>query len=381
MNKLNGTQIFVGEPVPYDCYDGHGNLLLKKGLIVDTQRQVDFLLERGLFGQPGAASAVAEAIKPDDRPPTPFELLSHYNNRLKQLFSVLSPEPGADKEPDVSGFQERLLHLAEDLQKLCHLDADAVLGSIHLDSSGRYSVMHPIYRAALCELLAARKAVPEADRLWIIAAALTCDLSMLKLQEDLFRQAEPLQPDQQQAIKAHPMATAKILVSFGVNNGVWMNAVIQHHELLNGKGYPRGLALTDISGAARILKLADMYTAMITPRSYRKAMLSKTAMRDIFLKRGSEIDEELAVYIVKELGVYPPGSFVKLQSGELAIVTHRGANPKAPAVKAVVGPRGAPFDKPVLRKTDIREYEILDVVERDMIVKIDLHKLWGYDTK
>ena len=147
---------------------------------------------------------------------------------------------------------------------------------------------------------------------------------------------------------------------------------------MNGKGYPRGLALGDISGAARILKLADMYTAMITPRSYRKAMLSKTAMRDIFLKRGSEIDEELAVYIVKELGVYPPGAFVKLQSGELAIVTHRGGNPKAPTVKAVVGPRGAPFDKPVLRKTDIREYEILDVVERDMIVKIDLHKLWGY---
>jgi HD-GYP domain-containing protein (c-di-GMP phosphodiesterase class II) len=379
MNKLNGTQILVGQPVPYDCYDGHGNLLLKKGLVVDTQKQVDFLLERGLFGQPGTASAAAEVIKPDDRPPTPFELLSHYSNRLKQLFSVLNPDPSAEKEPDVSNFPERLLQLAGDLQKLCLLDTDAILGAIHLDDSGRYSVMHPLYRAALCELLAARKTVPESDRLWIIAAALTCDLSMLKLQDDLSRQDQPLQPEQQQAIKAHPMASAKILASFGVNNSIWMNAVIQHHELLNGKGYPRGLALGDISGAARILKLADMYTAMITPRAYRKAMLSKTAMRDIFLKRGSEIDEELAVYIVKELGVYPPGAFVKLQSGELAIVTHRGINPKSPAVKAVVGPRGAPFDKPVLRKTDIREYEILDVVERDMIVKIDLHKLWGYD--
>jgi hypothetical protein len=102
-------------------------------------------------------------------------------------------------------------------------------------------------------------------------------------------------------------------------------------------------------------------------------------MRDIFLRRGSELDAELAVFIVKELGVYPPGAFVKLQSGELAIVIHRGNNPKAPAVKALVGPRGAPFDKPMLRKTEIREHEILDVVERDTIVTIDLHKLWGYD--
>lgn len=379
MNKLSSGQILVGQPVPHDCYDGYGNLLLKKGLIVDTQKQVDFLLERGLFGQPGAVPAPVEKARADDRPPTPFELLGHYNNRLKQLFSLSTPEPGVEKAADGASFPERLLQLAGDIQKLCLLDPDALLGAIHLDSSARYSVMHPLYRAVLCELLATRKTIAEGDRRWIVAAALTCDWSMVKLQDELFRQDQPLQPEQHQAIRAHPMASARLLASFGVNNGVWMTAVIQHHELFNGKGYPRGLSKSEISGGARILKLADMYSAMITPRPYRKAILSKAAMRDIFLKRGSEIDEELAVYIVKELGVYPPGAFVKLQSGELAIVTHRGSNPKAPDVKAVVGPRGAPFDKPVQRKTDIREYEILDVVERDMIVKIDLHKLWGYD--
>jgi HD-GYP domain-containing protein (c-di-GMP phosphodiesterase class II) len=379
MNKLNGSQILVGQPVPCDCFDGHGNLLLKKGLVVETQKQVDFLIERGLFGQSGSVSAVAEKIKADVRPPTPFELLNHYNNRLKQLYSVLNSEPGSAKDPESANFSERLLQLAGDIQKLCQLDPDAVLGAIHLDSSGRYSVMHPLYRGILCELIAARKAIVEQDRRWLIAAALTCDLSMLKLQDDLFRQDQPLQPTQKQAITSHPIESARMLASLGVTNAVWMTAVIQHHELLNGKGYPRGLSMGEVSAGARILKLADMYTAMITPRSYRKAMLSKMAMRDIFVKRGSEIDEELAVYIVKELGVYPPGVFVKLQSGELAIVTHRGINPKAPVVKVVVGPRGAPYDKPVERKTDIREYEILDVVERDMIVKIDLHKLWGYE--
>ena len=383
MNKLTGSHILVGKPVPYDCYDGQGNLLLKKGLIVGTQKQVDFLLERGLFGLPGTvpvtAPGAADREKPIDRPLTPFELLGQYNNRLKQIFSALGADPAAARMTAGVSFSERLLQLAGDIQKLCQCEPDAILGAIHLDDSGRYSVMHPLYRAALCELIAARKAVAEQDRRWLIAAALTCDLSMLKLQDDLFRQEQPLQPTQKQAITAHPLESAKLLASLGVANAGWLTAVIQHHELLNGKGYPRGLLLGDISMAARVLKLADMYTAMITPRYYRKAILSKTAMRDIFLKRGSEIDEELAVYIVKELGVYPPGSFVKLQSGELAIVTHRGVNPKAPVVKAVVGPRGAPFDKPALRNTDVREYEILDVVERDMIVKIDLHKLWGYD--
>ena len=367
----------MGCPVPFDCYDSQGHLLLKKGLIVDSQRQVDFLLERGLYSIDNPAARATELSV--DRPPTPFQLLGDYNNRLKQLFVAVYADQTEDRGSEAGTFPERLLHLAKDLQQLCRVDADALLGAIHLDSSGRYAIVHPLYRAVICELLAARKGLPEADRQRIMAAALTCDLSMLKLQDDLSRQTGPLQPDQKQALTTHPLETAKLLSSLGVVDAEWKSAVAQHHELLNGQGYPQGLLSADVSWWARILKLADMYTAMVSPKTYRKASLSKTAMRDIFLKRGSEIDEELAVFIVKELGVYPPGAFVKLQSGELAIVINRGSNPKAPTVKVVVGPRGAPFDKPMLRKTDIREYEILDVVERDAIVVLDLHKLWGYD--
>jgi HD-GYP domain-containing protein (c-di-GMP phosphodiesterase class II) len=377
MNKLGRTQIHVGCPVPFDCYDSQGHLLLKKGLIVDSQKQVDFLTERGLYSleSPSAATADRNA----EKPPSPFQLLADYHNRLKQLFAVVYAEPQLERAPEDTGFPERLLNLARDLQELCWFDTDALLGAIHLDGSGRYSVAHPLYRAVICELLARRMGLKEEDRQRIMAAALTCDLSMLKLQDELIRQASPLQPGQQQTITAHPLETAKLLTLFGVTDAEWTTAVIQHHELLNGKGYPLGLSSQDVTSWARILKLADMYTAMVSAKAYRKAALSKTAMRDIFLKRGSEVDEDLAIFIVKELGVYPPGAFVKLQSGELAIVIHRGSNPQAPTVKVVVGPRGAPFDKPILRKTDIREYEILDVVERDRIVIVDLHKLWDYD--
>ena len=377
MNKLGGAQIQVGCPVPFDCCDSQGRLLLKKGLIVDSRKQVDFLLERGLYAVDGPEARSVDQVP--EIPPTPFQLLGDCTVSLKQIFAALSAESVQERTPGSSAFQERLLHLAKDLQALCWLDADALLGAMHLDDSGPYSVIHPLYRAVICELLAARKGLSPEDRQRIMAAALTCDLSMLKLQDELARQTGPLRPDQKLAIRLHPADTAKLLAAIGVSDADWIMAVAQHHELLNGTGYPDGLSSERVSWWARILKLADMYTAMVSAKGYRKAVLSKTAMRDIFLRRGSELDAELAVFIVKELGVYPPGAFVKLQSGELAIVIHRGNNPKAPAVKALVGPRGAPFDKPMLRKTDIREHEILDVVERDTIATIDLHKLWGYD--
>ncbi len=381
MNKLSSIQIQVGQPVPFDCYDGQGNLLLKKGLIVDTQKKVDFLLERGLFTKSGlVSSAPVDDVVHEPRPPTPFELLDGCYNRLKQLLSLLLVAPDAGVDPAKLGFPERTLALAEDIQKLCELDADAMLGAIHLQHQGRYSVQHPLYRAVVCELLAIRKDMEPAERRNVLAAALTCDVSTLKLQDELFRQKDPLLPQQQQAVASHPVDSARMLRVYGVANEDWLTSVLQHHELPNGTGYPYHLSNDDVSVGARILRLADTYTAMITPRTYRKPLLSKAAMRGILLTRGKEVDEELAISVIKELGVYPPGAFVKLLSGELAIVTRRAANPKAPAVKAVVGPRGAPYDKALVRKTDTREYEILDVVDRDIIVKIDLDSLWGYET-
>lgn len=220
--------------------------------------------------------------------------------------------------------------------------------------------------------------MPDDERLQIVAAALSADISMIKLQDELARQKEQLQPQQRLALHQHPLESLKLLTVLGVVNKTWLTAVLQHHEAWNGKGYPGGVAAGEISLGARILKLADMYTALIAPRAQRVGAISKVAMRELYLKRGEEVDEELALLLIKELGVFPPGAFVKLYSGELAIVTRRTDNPKAPAAKAVVGPRGAPYERPAPRKTEIREYEIVGVVERDKIVAIDLHNLWGY---
>jgi len=348
-------------------------------LFVDNQRQVDFLLERGLYVESSALAAEIKATS-DFIFPTPFELIGSYHGRLAKIFSIILGEGAADSasSQNQSTIAERILELARDIQELCKADTDALLGAIHLDHSGRYSVLHPLYRSIICELIAKRKAISAEERLPILAAALTADVSMLKFQDLLYRQKDALHLHQQQLINLHPVESAKILSQLGVNNKVWLYSVMQHHELLNGRGYPNGLLKQDVCEGAKIVKLADVYTALITPKAYRKAVVSKIAMREIFVTRGTDIDEELALFLIKELGVYPPGAFVKLLSGELAIVIHRSINPKAPLVKAVVGPRGAPYDRPSLRKSEVREFEIVDVVERDTIVKFNMDNLWDY---
>jgi HD-GYP domain-containing protein (c-di-GMP phosphodiesterase class II) len=375
--ELRASDILIGQPLTVDCYDNHGHLLLRKGLIVASEKQLDFLIEHGLYAKPSAYADAAHqnGFQHAAKLPTPFGLLERIGARLQPLFAAAC----AGQVPPLVNFTAECMGAADQIITLCEADTDALLGAIHLDETLPYSIRHCLHRAVICERIGAHMGQPPEIRRQLVGAALTCDLSLYKIHDEMFGQQQALRQDQRDAIAHHPAASVKLLAAAGVTNAKWITAVLHHHELPNGKGYPRGLIKQDISEWGLIIKLADMYTAMIAPRRYRNHESSKSAMRTILLERGKSIDDGLAVHFIKALGVFPPGVFVRLQNGELAIVIHRGANPKAPTVMSVVGPRGAPFERPFQRKTDSRESEVLDVVERDPIVEIDLPKLWGYD--
>ncbi len=382
LTELNADEIVLGQPLLVDCYDSHGHLLLRRGLIVSNQKQLDFLLEHGLYARPeerarakSAQSAAPIAAAVVAKPLSPFGALERLGLRLQPLFFGAC----AGKLPPLVDLGAECLGAADQIIKLGEGDADALFGAVHLDTSLPYCIRHCVHRAIVCDRIGEHMAIAPEHRRYLVAAALSCDLSIYNIHDQLYGQKDALLPVQRDAIDAHPVATAQILSSAGVTNTRWLTAVMQHHELPNGKGYPRGLVRDSLSEWGLMIKLADMYTAMISPRRYRSASSSKSALRTILLERGTTIDADLAVHFIKTLGVFPPGVWVKLQNGETAIVTHRGLNPKAPRVMSVVGPRGAPFEHPFERRTDSRHHEIVDVVERDELVEIDLPRLWGYN--
>lgn len=394
-----------------DCYDGQGRLILKRGTVVDSLKQLEFLLDRGLFDLNATSESDDESadLPHIERAKSPFKQLSECHLQLESILlgNGIANE-GAEKASspgfasptqlltdfldgkdialtDVDSetphpFSGQILQLAADLQALCVSDADAVIGAIHLDMIGhRYSISHSVSRALICEFLAARCRIPPRNRRQLMAAALTCDMSLLHAQDELVRYEGPLNQTHRQVIVEHPQQTVILLAALGISDPSWTNAVIQHHECPDGQGYPAGLSENAISPWARILKLADAYSAMISQRSYRKAFQSKDIFRQFFQRRGKEFDAELAALLVNEFGVFPPGLLVRLHSNEQAVVVRRGVHPRAPIVKAVVGSRGALLTSPLLRITDAPEYEIVDILEANSVGNIDLNELWDYE--
>ena len=165
--------------------------------------------------------------------------------------------------------------------------------------------------------------------------ALTMNVAMLELQNALYSQSAPLDAMQRRGLVAHPEAAVAWLVERGADDPLWLDVVRQHHEAVDGNGYPRGLRGQQIRPEAQAVSLADRYCGMVSERAYRPGASPPAALREIYLKHGSAIDPKLISLLVKVMGVYPPGTAVELANGETAVVLRRTRNAGAPIVRVL----------------------------------------------
>jgi hypothetical protein len=150
---------------------------------------------------------------------------------------------------------------------------------------------------------------------------------------------------------------------------------------LDGSGYPEDVQIHAIADAARILSIADIFCAKISNRGYRLGLLPNTGLRELFLvERNQHVDLEMVTQLIKVVGIYPPGTLVRLINGELAVVTHRGEKAHQPLVQVVASPKGIPLTEPVLRDCSFKKYGVKETLSSTSLKsKINPYRLWGYE--
>lgn len=369
--RISMADIVIGEPLPWDAFGNDGKLLLRKGNIVVNEHQVAGLIERGLYVNAHANDSAHknESIQKLEIPSV-LRLLNLAGKRLERLLYGLNGE---------SDPQAKFLEVVKAIAHATDLNRDIALGCIQLNqSTGHYSVRHCI-DTAIVSLLVMRnmhKTPPEIES--VMAAALTMNVGMLRCQDQLQDKQEPLSEKETDAIKKHPAASEEILRQAGITNADWLEHVLRHHENADGSGYPLGKTAGEVSQNTKILALADHYCASVSQRKYRKPLSHAAALRDVFLSGGKAGDPMLAAYFIKELGAYPPGTFVRLDNGEVGVVTSRGAAPATPYVHALIGPRGAPLSFPIKRDTAKPLHGIKEPITNEPVsLRFSLHQLWG----
>ncbi len=376
MRRLSADQIRPNEPLPWDVFDEHQQLLLRKGFVIESQRQAEELVIRGVYVDAQAFAAKTSAA-PVPEEFNPFKVWDDIQRKLGPLMRQMLTSENDTK----SECATRVFDLARLVKKLSDEDADAGIAAMLLVESFKYPIAHSLHVAIVCELLTQRLNWTDEERLSTVAAAMTMNLGMIELQNRLVHQQVPLTEEQRQRVHEHPVLGYEILQRAGVTDTEWLQAVLEHHETPDGKGYPRGSA--DISQPSQIIRLADIFCAKISSRGYRKAFLPNVAAREIFIKEGDGGQNPIATVLIKEIGIYPPGSFVKLANGETAVVVRRGEAANSPIVASLSSGTGIPYIDPVERHTSrSKDFAITAAIPRDKImVQINMPRMWGYEKK
>lgn len=372
--RLHADQISVGVPLPFDTFDQDGHLLLRRGFVIDDPQQLARLLARGLFREAGAATAPATGLLPSTTRPldrthkiSVIDLIVKVQGRLEELLAEEAP----------TDFAGRLNTLAGQLQHGFSLDSDAALASIQVCHAGRYSARRMVHGAILGELLLRESGADEAMRRVQMCAALTMNIAMLELQDVLYQQSAPPTAEQTAVVRQHPAAGAQRLRQLGVTDPQWLAVVAQHHETIDGHGYPAGLHGNEINRAAQVLSMADRYGAMATGRAYRPAALPNAVLRQLFMDKDKNIDAGLAGLLVKAVGIYPPGSLVALANGDTAVVVKRTRNAQHPVVRCVKTNMNLILEQPRKRLTSEPAYAITRLLPMsDLGFEVEPNLLW-----
>jgi HD-GYP domain-containing protein (c-di-GMP phosphodiesterase class II) len=353
----------LGAPLPFNVRDADRTLLLARGQQVHSAQQMQALCQRGALVDLAELQSARDEVLKAPRAQLP-QLWSRCLHRVsKALFGA----------PD-DCFRDALDEATQPVQALIERDPDLAIFQVLRQGANddvAYGAQRSLQTAITGLLVAQRLGWEPAQCERLFKVALTMNLSMLALQGKLARQAAPPTQAQRQELQTHPMRSVRMLQQAGITDAAWLHAVLRHHEEADGSGYPGGH--TDAGDLATLARRADVYTSKLAGRSTRDAMAADLAGRQMFMQ---DPGHPMTAALVREFGIYPPGCYVRLASGAVAIVVQRGPTITTPVVACLSNERGVPLPKPERRDTSYKAHAVAGVIgERSVQPRHSLDEL------
>lgn len=356
-------RLVVGQPLPFNVRDDTQALLLARGHVVQTEDQLLALMDRGALVDLDELQSPRELARHAPRGELPRlwgDGLLRLNKALMNLRGTPMLSALDEAGEVVLGLVERDPNLA--IFQVLTRDANADLA---------YGARRSMHTAITSWLVAHRLGWSAAESERAFKVALTMNLSMLELQGELSRHKGPLTQAHRADLMTHPMRSVELLMHAGVGDDDWLQAVSRHHEQEDGSGYPSGRS--DVGELASLVRRADEYTAKLSSRQHRYALSADLAGRQMFMR---DPGHPMTAALVKEFGIYPPGCFVRLVNGAVAVVVQRGPTVTTPIVACVGTPSGVALNQPLRADTSNPKFAIQCVVgEGSLQARVPLDKL------
>lgn len=353
MRLVATNQVKAGERLGKPIYDLEGRPLLRKGAKL-TDRLIQRLINLGIY-QIYIEDERTEGIEYE-------EVISERTRRkaiqtIKKEFTNIADEMKLKKV--INGdrlsvdFSKVVQAILSDIKS--NKDALSILSDVYIYDN--YIFTHSLNVTVYTLGLAVKLGFNERQLLEIGFGALLHDVGKMAIPAEILNKPGKLTDEEFELIKTHPEVGFNMLRKLPNISLLTAHCALQHHERINGSGYPFGLKGDEIHEYAKIIGIADVFDAVTSHRSYRKPMLPHEALELLYTGVGTLYDMKYIQEFNQTIAVYPIGLTVTLSDGRVGIVVKQNKSITTRPVVRIIQENGVninnPYDVDLVKDTNV----------------------------
>lgn len=323
---MRTRQLKTGMVIDQTVEDRMGRSLVVRGSVLDGY-VIDSLIKLGVMAvyiQDGeydpedpdailsdAAKRNVEKLRKDDR--SKVKLSDSVKERVAEGIQYIYN----NTEPDAMSAASE--SIATDLLNAIEGNDAIAIDITELKTSDEYTFKHSVDVATIAMILAKKMRLSRKEIYEIGIAGLLHDVGKTKIPLEILNKPGRLNDDEFAIMKQHSVYGYHMIKDNPAFNDSISLGVLQHHEKINGNGYPLGCDTEKICPYAKILSVADIYDALVTERPYKSAFSQRDAV-EMIMSMTHELDMSAMRSFLESMILYPVDSIVELSNGEKARV-------------------------------------------------------------
>lgn len=238
-----------------------------------------------------------------------------YQKNLAEIKTLLQ-SIGKGSAPQAVLLKQHVRECVDSIER----NPSAMMWLTRIKHADQYTAEHCVNVGVLAMTLGRHLGLDRRQLEMLGLAGVLHDVGKMQLDQTILFKPGRLTSEEFEHVKAHTTHGKQLLQADPMVPEEVIAAAYSHHERMDGKGYPEGLPEQAIGFHARVVSIVDAYDAITSRRCYSASQSSAQALKILYENAGTQFDQKLVVKFIESIGIYPPGSVVEMDTGEVGVV-------------------------------------------------------------
>lgn len=314
MRRIPVDYLQEGMQIARDVYDDDGHILLGRDVVLKESyiRRLRNFNICSIYIE----DEFTEGVEVNDviSEKTRYEAI----RKVKDMFSDIRNQVTGGKNLIIQ--DNKMTGIVENIVNDLLSSKELIVNLVDIRTQDSYTFAHSVNVAVLAAITGISLNLSANQLKTLTLGALLHDIGKVYIPEEILKKPDKLTPEEYEAIQNHSQLGYDVLKQQKEMNIFCARIAYEHHERLNGTGYPRGLKDNEIHTFSQIVGIVDIYDALTSDRVYHNKILPHEAYEYLAALGGTFFDFDLIKVFLKHIACYPVGTFVQLSTGEVGIV-------------------------------------------------------------